>query len=112
METWRYEGMVNWTWRQGHGDMELKYWGTLMLYKKSNRKREPQAIFFNQFTFCSLCKRKLVVCSFVDQETNGSYPFANGLNRLNRLTHLWSPVYLRRVFGSHSSEEVWKATKK
>jgi hypothetical protein len=26
--------------------------------------------------------------SFVDEETNGSYPFANGLNGLNRLSHL------------------------
>ncbi len=24
-----------------------------------------------------MCKQKFVVCPFVDEETNGSYPFAN-----------------------------------
>jgi hypothetical protein len=39
-----------------------------------------------------LYKPKLVVCPFVDEETNGSYPFANGLNGqngLNGLVYLW-----------------------
>jgi hypothetical protein len=44
------------TWRHGHGDIK--------------RKTEAKAIFLNPF---------------VDEETNGSYPFANGLNRLNGL---------------------------
>jgi hypothetical protein len=30
----------------------------------------------------------LTVCPFVDEETNGSYPFANGLNRRNGLAYL------------------------
>ncbi len=35
---------------------------------------------------------KFVVCPFVDEETNGSYPFANGLNRLAYLYFFfWSP---------------------
>jgi hypothetical protein len=56
---------------------------------------ESQAIFLNQFTVCSSCKLKSVVCPFVYEETYGSYPSANGLNRLNeinrlyRLAHLW-----------------------
>jgi hypothetical protein len=35
---------------------------------------------------------EFVVCPFVDEETNGSYLFANGLNRANGLAHLWSVV--------------------
>jgi hypothetical protein len=51
-------------------------------------KTKAKAIFLNLFTFCSSCKRKFVVCLFVDEETNGRYPFANGLNRLNGLKGL------------------------
>jgi hypothetical protein len=43
---------------------------------------EAQEIFPNPFTVCKSCKRKFVVCPFVDDETNGSYPFANGLTDL------------------------------
>ncbi len=58
-------------------------------------KTEAQVIFLNLLTICSLCKRKFVVCPFVYKEINGSYPFAYGLNGLNRLiginglAHLW-----------------------
>jgi hypothetical protein len=52
-------------------------------------KMEAQAIFLNQLTVCSLCKQKIVVCLFVVEETSGSYPFANGLNGVNGLPHLW-----------------------
>jgi hypothetical protein len=38
--------------------------------------------FLNPFTVCSSYKRKFVICPFVDEETNGSYLFANGLNGL------------------------------
>jgi hypothetical protein len=41
-----------------------------------------------QFSISSSCKQTCVVCLFVDAETNGSYPFANGLNGLNRLNGL------------------------
>jgi hypothetical protein len=40
---------------------------------------EAQAIFVNAFTVFSSCKRKFVVCPFVNKETNGNYP-SNGLN--------------------------------
>jgi hypothetical protein len=49
---------------------------------------EAQAIFLNLFAVCSSCRRKFVVCLFVYEETHGSYPFANGLNGLNRLNGL------------------------
>jgi hypothetical protein len=54
----------------------------------SKRKLKAQAIFLNLFTVCSTCKRKFVVCLFVDEDTYGSYPFANGLNGLNTLNRL------------------------
>jgi hypothetical protein len=41
---------------------------------------EAQAIFLHPFTICSSCTRKFVVFPFIDEETNRSYPFANGLN--------------------------------
>jgi hypothetical protein len=42
------------------------------------QKREAQAIFRNPFTVCSSCNWKFVVCLFVYEETDGSYPFGNG----------------------------------
>ncbi len=44
-----------------------------------------------QAAFCSSRKRNFVICLFVDKETNGSYPFANGLNRPIGL-----PIYATR----------------
>jgi hypothetical protein len=46
-------------------------------------------IFLHPFTICSSYKQKIVVGPFVDKETDGSYLFANGLNGLNGLAHLW-----------------------
>ncbi len=51
-------------------------------------KTEAQAIVLNPFTICSSYKWKFVICTFVDEETNGSYPFANGLNGLNGVNGL------------------------
>jgi hypothetical protein len=50
----------------------------------SNGKWKTQGlvIFLNPFTVYSSCKRKFVVCPFVDEETKGSHLVANGLNRL------------------------------
>jgi hypothetical protein len=69
METWR------------HGDMDVET-------SNGKRKTEAKAIFLDPFTLCSECKWKFVVCPLVDEETNGSYPFANGLNVLNGFAHL------------------------
>jgi hypothetical protein len=55
------------------------------VFRKNKRTTEDQAIFLNLFSVCSSCKRKLFVCPFVDEETNGTYPFANGLNGLAHL---------------------------
>jgi hypothetical protein len=38
----------------------------------------PQSVYRLQ-----MCKQKFVICPFVDEEDNGSYPFANRLNGLN-----------------------------
>ncbi len=40
--------------------------------------------FPESFTVCSSCKRKFAFCLFVYEETNGTDPFKN---LLNRLTH-------------------------
>ncbi len=53
--------------------------------RHGKRKTEIQAIFLNPFTVGSSCKRKFVVCPFVDEEPNGTYLFANGLNGLAHL---------------------------
>jgi hypothetical protein len=42
----------------------------------------PGEFPFNLLAIFSSCKRKFVVCPLVDEETNGSFPFANGLNGL------------------------------
>ncbi len=54
-------------------------------------KTDAQAIFLNPFMVCSLCKWKFVVCPFVDNESNGNYPFAHRLKELNRQInrHAW-----------------------
>jgi hypothetical protein len=48
----------------------------------TNGKTEAQAMFLNSFAVCSLCKQKFVIRPFVEEETNGSFPFTNGLNGL------------------------------
>jgi hypothetical protein len=48
------------------------------------QKKEALAIFLNPLTVCSPCKQKFVVSLFVEKDTNGSYPFANGLDGLAR----------------------------
>jgi hypothetical protein len=66
----------------GHGDIKRK-------------TQNAQAIFLNPFNVCSSNKCNFVVCLFVEEETNGSYPFANGLNGLNGLAHL-QYIYIYR----------------
>jgi hypothetical protein len=44
---------------------------------------ETRASFPNPFTVLSTCK--VVVCPFVGEETDGSYPFENGLIGLDHL---------------------------
>jgi hypothetical protein len=57
---------------------------TVYICCRFKQKMEAKAIFLNPFTIRSLCKRKFVVCPFVDKAANGIYLFAkNGLNRLN-----------------------------
>jgi hypothetical protein len=73
------------TWRHGHGDIK--------------RKTEAKAISLICLPFVT--KRNLlflVVCPFVDEETNGNYPFAKGLNALNGLNGLNGHAHLRICF--------------
>jgi hypothetical protein len=46
-----------------------------------------QAVFLNLFIICSSCKRKFVVCPFVDKEKKRKLSDCNGQHRLS---HLWS----------------------
>jgi hypothetical protein len=55
----------------------------------SNGNLKPSRFLLNLFTFCSIAHYPNGSLSFVlivDEETNGSCPFANGLNGL---AHLW-----------------------
>ncbi len=63
---------------------------TVYLLKKLKKLKNQEPRRFSLIlTVGSLCKRKFVIGLLSDKETNGSYQFANGLNRLNRLAHLW-----------------------
>ncbi len=61
----------------------------MYIYCNFKRKTESQEIFLGPFTAGTLYERKFVVCPFVDEERNGSYPFANRLNGPNGLAYLW-----------------------
>jgi hypothetical protein len=53
-------------------------------------KMKAQEIFLDLFAVCSSSQWKFVVYPFVYEETNRSYPFANGLKELiglNGLAH-------------------------
>jgi hypothetical protein len=90
METWRHGDMrigVMETWR--HGDMETWHGDRDMETQNSKRKGKQKSRRFSlSFIVSSQCSQKFVVCPFIDEETNGSYPFANGLNRPCGLAHL------------------------
>jgi hypothetical protein len=53
---------------------------------------------------------KFVICPFVDEETNGSYPFAKGLAHLCRYDieapSIFIPVHRQYVHSSDSHPEV------
>ncbi len=61
----------------------------IYMYCRFKRNMEAYALFLNPFAVRSSYKRKFVVCPCVYEVTDGSYPFANGLNGL---AHLWLPV--------------------
>jgi hypothetical protein len=101
METWRHGDMETWrhgdmkTWRhenRSHGDMETWKHGIetgTWRHGISKRKGKRKSRRFSlSFIISTQCSQKFVVCPFIDEETNGSYPFANGLNRLYGLAHL------------------------
>ncbi len=59
------------------------------------------------YRFYSSFKRKFVICPFVNEQTNGSYPSANRLSRLNVVAHLCMCMYIyiyrynRYIYGIH-----------
>jgi hypothetical protein len=59
----------------------------LLLFQTEKGKQKPRQFSLSHLPFFSPCKRKLVVCLFAYEETNGSYPFEKGLNGLNGLAH-------------------------
>jgi hypothetical protein len=73
-------GLERWTWRHG--------------ILKNQIEMETKAIFLNPFTVWSSCKWKFVICPFLDKETNGSYPLANGHNGLAHLCLLVKDLFL------------------
>ncbi len=87
METHRHGDMKTLTWRHG--------------IQRKTEKGSPSD-FLNSFTICTSCKRKFVVCQLVDEETNGSYPFANGLNGTD------VPVYVN--YCTHQFCEIMKCS--
>jgi hypothetical protein len=95
METWR-RGQDMETCRHRPRDMETLRNGDMETRRHGDikRKTEAQAIFLNPFTVCSLYKWKFGVCQFVDEETNRSNLFANGLSGLIRLAHLWMRTHI------------------
>jgi hypothetical protein len=94
MATWEHGNMG----ARENGSMETRKHGSMGTWKHGDikRKTEAYAIFFNPLTICSLWKLKFVVCPFVDEETNGSYPFANGLNGPAHL-HMLTVLVFRHV---------------
>jgi hypothetical protein len=68
-----------------------------MLLLNGKWKTKAKVVSLNPFTVCSSCKRKFVVCPFLNEETDGSYPFSNGLNRLNELNRLNGLAHLCSV---------------
>ncbi len=71
------------TWRHRHGDKEF-----LKIKWKTEAQRQFPLIRL-PFAQCEKKNGSFVVCPFADEETNGDYPFANGLNGL---AHLWTNI--------------------
>ncbi len=69
-------------------------WYICCRFKQNNGKLKPRRCSIICLLFAHRTNRILTcVCPFVDKETNGSYLFADGLNRL---AHLW--VWIDRTY--------------
>jgi hypothetical protein len=71
--------------------MQLKNWGILKFYEKIKRETENgnQAFSLIRLPFAHRANGSLFVHLYTYKETNEIYPFAKGLNGLNRHVHLW-----------------------
>ncbi len=79
---------------------------TYIQTKKINQKTEAQSVFLGPFTVCSSRKRKFVICLSVDEEKNRSHPFANGLDRLNRLDAHTKRLLTKRLLDKTSPNKT------
>ncbi len=61
-------------------------------------ENESPGNVLNPFTVCSPCKRNFVVCPFADENTNRSYPLANGLHGINGINE---SAYLANSYAIH-----------
>ncbi len=85
-------------WRHGDGDGDRETWRhrdtETQRHGDIKRKIEAQAIFLNSFTVCSSCKRKFVVCPFVDGRNKRKMSVCKRTNGLNGLAQIWNPAPL------------------
>ncbi len=86
METWRHGDMATWkygdteTWR--HEGPEARRHGDMKAWRHGDMETSNRTENGSPGDIPGSCKPKFVNCPFVDKETNRSYPFANGINRL------------------------------
>ncbi len=87
METWRWRYGNLETQTQRHGNRKKWIFGDIET-RKHQTENQPQQFSLTRLPFANRAKRRFAVCPFVDEEKNGSYSFANGLNGKNRLKGL------------------------
>jgi hypothetical protein len=69
MESWTWihghgdMDMESWTWIHGHGDMDLKYWGMLAFYKKI--KLKPRRFSLIRLLFAFHANRSLTIVNLM-----------------------------------------------
>ncbi len=75
-------------------NMKMKTWRMeTWKHQMENRKRKPRWFSLTRLPFAHRANGSL--SKFVDEETNGSYLFANRLNGLIRFAYLWLYTYLK-----------------
>jgi hypothetical protein len=80
MEIWRLRHTWNIEkWRHEDGAMEMETW------RHQTGKRKPRRFSLVRLPFAPCANGSLSFVRFVDEETNGSYPIADGLNGLVHL---------------------------
>jgi hypothetical protein len=76
-QAWRH-GYEEWTWKHG-----INITGNSVILPKNKKENGSQGDFSQSVSHLLIVQTEVCfVCLFVDEKTNGSYPFANGLNGL------------------------------